>query len=130
MFLAIYMHQFGWLSERGGNFLKFASERGEEGSLRKGGVPTLQETIPCLDASWIKDPLSWDVTFNFTFHPKTKHYTHANAHIYTYTHMHRLMQTTNVVTANSLGTGSCWVYCVVLKARLLPLSMQQNRFSI
>ena len=39
------MHQFGWLSERGGNFLKFASERGgypeKWGSLRKcGGVQT------------------------------------------------------------------------------------------
>ena len=41
MFHTICMHQFRWLSERGGYFLKFASESGgypERGdSLRKGG---------------------------------------------------------------------------------------------
>ena len=42
VFVTNYMHQFGWLSERGGQLFKFASERGgvptnEGGSLRKGG---------------------------------------------------------------------------------------------
>ena len=39
------MHQFGWLSERGGgNFLNLLQKDG--GSLRKkGGVPTLEETM-------------------------------------------------------------------------------------
>ena len=52
VFLTTYMHQFGWLSERGGQLFKFASERGGYpergggvGSLRKGGVPTLEETM-------------------------------------------------------------------------------------
>ena len=35
MFLTIYMQQFGWLSERGGNFLNLLQK--EEGSLGKGG---------------------------------------------------------------------------------------------
>ena len=35
VFLTIYMHQFGWLSERGGNFLNLLQKEG--GSLRKGG---------------------------------------------------------------------------------------------
>ena len=42
------MHQFGWLSERKGNFYKFASERGgsqKGGSIRKEGVPTQEETM-------------------------------------------------------------------------------------
>ena len=45
------MYQFGWLSERGGNFLNLhkkegSTQKGGEGSLRKGGgVPTLQETM-------------------------------------------------------------------------------------
>ena len=48
MFLTICRHQFGWISERGENF-KFASERRgypeRGGYLRKGEVPTLQETM-------------------------------------------------------------------------------------
>ena len=53
VFLTIYMYQFGWLFERG--VFKFASEgggypekvrgRGGGGFLRKGGVPTLVETM-------------------------------------------------------------------------------------
>ena len=63
------MYQFGWLSERGGNFLNLLQEegdlergwgfpqkkRGEEGDLERGwgfpqkkkggGVPTLEETM-------------------------------------------------------------------------------------
>ena len=45
------MHQFGWLSERGGNVLnllqkEWGTKKGEggEGSLRKGDVPPLEET--------------------------------------------------------------------------------------
>ena len=52
MFLTIYMHQFGWLSERGGQIFKFVSERGGtqkggRGSFRKGGrgVPNLEVTM-------------------------------------------------------------------------------------
>ena len=47
----MYMHQFGWLSERGGNFLNLLQKEGYTqklgGSLRKGGggAPTLEETI-------------------------------------------------------------------------------------
>ena len=43
MFLTIYIHQFGWLSERGGNFLNLLRKddkgvpRKGEGSLRKVG---------------------------------------------------------------------------------------------
>ena len=36
------MHQFGWLSERGGNFVNLLQK--EEGT-QKGGVPTLEETM-------------------------------------------------------------------------------------
>ena len=42
------MHQFLCLSERGGNFLKFALERWvpkKEGGGGGGGVPTLEETM-------------------------------------------------------------------------------------
>ena len=45
------MHQFGWLSERGGNFLDLLQkERGTQkgGGVpqkRGGGVPTLEETV-------------------------------------------------------------------------------------
>ena len=35
MFLTIYMHQFGWLSERGGNFLNLLQK---EGDTQKGEV--------------------------------------------------------------------------------------------
>ena len=38
VFHTIYMHQFGWLSGRGGI-------RKGGGSLRKRGVPTLEETM-------------------------------------------------------------------------------------
>ena len=38
------MHQFGWLSERGGQLFKFASERGGFPQ-KRGGVPTLEETM-------------------------------------------------------------------------------------
>ena len=58
MFLTIHMHKFGWLSERGGgggegcNFLNlFQKEGGTQkgvGSLRKGVIPTLEETMLCL----------------------------------------------------------------------------------
>ena len=34
MFLTIYMHQFGWLSERGGNFFNLLQK---EGGTQKGG---------------------------------------------------------------------------------------------
>ena len=37
VFLTIYMHQFGWLSERGGNFLNLLQK---EGGTQKGGVPS------------------------------------------------------------------------------------------
>ena len=44
------MHQFGWLSERGGNFFNLLQKEGVPrkggGFLRKGGgVPTLEETM-------------------------------------------------------------------------------------
>ena len=50
------MHQFGRLSERGGNFLNLLQKKGGTekgwgggevggGSLKKGGVPTLEETM-------------------------------------------------------------------------------------
>ena len=45
------MYQFGWLSERGGNFLNLlqkegGTQKGGEGvSSEKGGVPTLEETM-------------------------------------------------------------------------------------
>ena len=44
------MHQFGWLLEREGNFLNLLQKegvprKGGGGSLRKGGVPTLEETM-------------------------------------------------------------------------------------
>ena len=39
------MHQFLCLSERGGNFLKFALERGVPKKEGGGGVPTLEETM-------------------------------------------------------------------------------------
>ena len=49
MFLTIYMHQFGWLSERGGNFLNLLQKEGgypERGEFpQKRGVPTLEETM-------------------------------------------------------------------------------------
>ena len=35
MFLTIYIHQFGWISERRGGFFKFASE----GHPERGGLP-------------------------------------------------------------------------------------------
>ena len=37
------MHQFGWLSERGDNFLNLLQKKG--GTQKGGGGPTLQETI-------------------------------------------------------------------------------------
>ena len=43
------MHQFGWLSERGGNFLNLLQKEGgtQKGGVpsEKGGVPTLEETM-------------------------------------------------------------------------------------
>ena len=49
VFLTIYLHQFGWFSERGGNFLNLLQKEGGtqkgRGSLRKGGVPTLEESL-------------------------------------------------------------------------------------
>ena len=45
------MHQFGWISERGGKILNLLQKLGlprTGGSLRKGGgggVPTLEETM-------------------------------------------------------------------------------------
>ena len=45
------MHQFGWLLERGGNFFNLLPKegvppkKGGGGSLRKGEVPTLEETM-------------------------------------------------------------------------------------
>ena len=36
------MHQFGWLSERGGNFVNLLQK---EGVPRKGGGPNLEETM-------------------------------------------------------------------------------------
>ena len=43
------MHQFEWLSEKEGNFLNFLQKEGgypKRGDfLRKGGVPTLEETM-------------------------------------------------------------------------------------
>ena len=53
---------------------------------------------------------------------------------HTYTHIHTLIQatleqTSKVVLANSLITGSGWVYCSALKARQnKPISMQQKKF--
>ena len=43
VFLTIYMHQFGWLSERGGNFLNLLQKEG--GTQKGGGDPTLEETM-------------------------------------------------------------------------------------
>ena len=37
------MHQFGWLSERGGNFFNLLQKEGVP--LEKGGIPTLEETM-------------------------------------------------------------------------------------
>ena len=49
------MHQFGWLSERGGGggLFKFASDRGgtQKGG---GGVPTLEETMIYIYISYNK----------------------------------------------------------------------------
>ena len=42
------MHQFGWLSEIGENFVNLLQKDGvskEGGSLRKGEVPNMQETM-------------------------------------------------------------------------------------
>ena len=53
------MHQFGWISERGGNFLNLLQKEGC--SLRKfgggvgWGVPTLEET----GKSYIKDYINF-----------------------------------------------------------------------
>ena len=46
------MHQFGWLSERGSNFLNLlqkegGTQTGGGGSLRKVGLPTLEEETMC-----------------------------------------------------------------------------------
>ena len=38
VFLTIYMHQFGWLSERGFNFLNLLQEKGLPWKRRGGGV--------------------------------------------------------------------------------------------
>ena len=43
MFLTIYMCQFGWLLERGGNFLNLLQKEGVP--IEKKGVPTLEETM-------------------------------------------------------------------------------------
>ena len=43
MFLTIYMYQFGWLPERGGNFLHLLQKEGVP--IEKEGVPTLEETM-------------------------------------------------------------------------------------
>ena len=49
MFLTIYMHQFEWLLERGGNFFNLLQKEGgtqKGGGLpQKRGVPTLEETM-------------------------------------------------------------------------------------
>ena len=37
------MHQFGWLSERGGNFLNLLQKEGI--TQKGGGLPTLEETV-------------------------------------------------------------------------------------
>ena len=37
------MHQFGWLSERGGNFFNLLQKEGVPSE--KGGIPTLEETM-------------------------------------------------------------------------------------
>ena len=47
------MHQFVWLSERGGNLLNFlkkegGTQKGGEISLRKWGAPNLEETTQTL----------------------------------------------------------------------------------
>ena len=39
------MHQFGWLSERGGNFFYFLQILQKEGGKKGGGVLTLEETM-------------------------------------------------------------------------------------
>ena len=50
VFHTICMYQFGWLSERGVNFLNLLQKEGLPrkggggGSIRKGGFPTLEET--------------------------------------------------------------------------------------
>ena len=51
VFLTVYVHQFGWLSERGGNFLNLLQKEGGRG----GGVPTLEETLSLHDKyGWSK----------------------------------------------------------------------------
>ena len=51
VFLTIYMHQFGWLSERGGNLFNLLQKREYGVPSEKGrwwGVPTLDETMTLL----------------------------------------------------------------------------------
>ena len=98
-------------------------------------LPTLVE------ASWIKDPLSYGFTFNFNTPPappsphapdfqKTKSFIRTSTHRHTYAHIHTLIQTTNVAAANSPVTLPDWVYCGVLKDRQGKQSnIQQSRFS-
>ena len=46
MFLTIYKHQFGWLSEGGDNFLNLLQKEGGGGYPEKvGGGLTLEETV-------------------------------------------------------------------------------------
>ena len=44
------MHQFGWLSDRGGNFLNLlhkeeGTKKGRGGFIKRKGGPTLEETM-------------------------------------------------------------------------------------
>ena len=67
VFLTIYMHQFGWLSERGGNFLNLLQK---EGVSRKGGVfPQKRKEIQpwrklCMNKSL---PLLFELFFKISF---------------------------------------------------------------
>ena len=53
VFLTICMHQFGWISERGGNFLNLLQKEG--GSLRKRELPALEN----YGKSYIKDYINF-----------------------------------------------------------------------
>ena len=72
MFLTIYMHQFEWLSERGGNFLICFRKRGFPQKRR--GSPTLGETMllllqclclidECIQRGFASSQPVWDPKF-------------------------------------------------------------------
>ena len=52
VFLTIYMHQFGWLSEKAGNFLNLLQKEGGT-QKRGGGVPSEKREVPTLEETMI-----------------------------------------------------------------------------